>query len=70
MNVEGPRGTRLARSKKTSGTINCLYTATVTVLGKLPYAVSEIFTIVLGCIDATFSIHGTKFVSDLASGDP
>ena len=70
VNVKGPRGTRIARSAKTSGTIMCTYTATVTVPGKAPYIVTKTFTIVLGAGDATFSIDGTKFVSDLATGDP
>ena len=69
VNVKGPRGTRLVRSEKTSGTITGTYTATVTVPGKAPYTVTETFTIVLGGGDATFSIGGTKFVSDLATGD-
>jgi hypothetical protein len=69
VNVRGPRGPRLARSVKTSGTITCTYTATVTVPGKAPYTVTETFTIVLGGGAATFSIGGTNFISDLASGD-
>ena len=69
VDVKGPSGARLARSQKTSGTINCTYTATVTVPGKTPYTVTKIFTIVLGGGDATFTIEGTKFVSDLATGD-
>ena len=68
-NVTGPGGTRLAHSEKTSGTIQCTYTATVTVPGKTPYTVTKTFTILLGGGDATFSIDGTKFVSDLATGD-
>jgi hypothetical protein len=69
VNVKGPRGARIARSAKTSGTITCTYTATVTVPGKAPYIVTKTFTIVLGAGDATFSIDGSKFVSDLATGD-
>jgi hypothetical protein len=37
--------------------------------GKAPYTVTKTFTIVLGGGDATFTIEGTKFVSDLATGD-
>ncbi|MGA7160513.1 MAG: hypothetical protein WBZ48_05890 [Bacteroidota bacterium] len=69
VNVKGPRGTRYARSEKTSGTILVNYEATVTVPGKASYTVTKSFTIVLGGGDATFSIDGSKFVSDLATGD-
>jgi hypothetical protein len=68
-NVKGPKGPRVARSAGTSGTIVITYTATVTAPGKLPYTVTEQFTVVLGGGSATFSIEGTKFVSDLATGD-
>ena len=70
VNVKGPRGTRLVWSVMTSGTINEAYTTNVTVPGKAPYTVTETFTIVLGGGDATFSIGGTKYISDLATGDP
>ena len=69
VNVEGPKGARLARSEKTSGTIIVDYSATVTVPGKASYQVTKTFTLVLGGGDATFSIDGSKFVSDLATGD-
>jgi len=68
-NVRGPKGPRVARSAGTTGTIHVTYTATVTPPGKLSYTINEQFTIVLGGGDATFSIEGTKFVSDLATGD-
>jgi len=67
-NVKGPRGPRVARSAETSGTIDVVYTATVLVPGKAPYQVNESFSIELGGGNATFSIEGTKFVSDLATG--
>ena len=69
VDVKGPRGARIARSAKTSGTITCTYTATVTVPGKASYIVTKTFTIILGGGDATFSIDGTKYISDLATGD-
>jgi len=68
-NVKGPRGPRIARSTGTSGKIVVTYSATVTAPGKLPYTVTEQFTVVLGGGSAAFSIEGTKFVSDLATGD-
>jgi hypothetical protein len=69
VNVKGPRGTRYAHSEKTSGTITCTYTATVTPPGNASYVVTKTFTIVLGGGDATFSIDGTKYISDLGTGD-
>ncbi|HTR80413.1 MAG TPA: hypothetical protein VMM58_02205 [Bacteroidota bacterium] len=68
-NVRGPRGSRLNRSQKTSGTIEGSYTATVTVPGKAPYTVTETFTIVLGNGEASFTIGGAHFISDLTTGD-
>lgn len=68
-NVTGPRGTRLARSEETTGTIIVFYTAEVTTAAGVKYSVTKSFTIVLSGGDATFSIDGFRFVSDLASGD-
>ena len=69
VNVKGPTGARLARSEKTSGEIDARYQATVTTPAGTTYTVDKSFTIILGGGDATFSIDGSKFVSDLATGD-
>ncbi len=69
-NVKGPRGSRLNRSEKTSGEIDGIYTATVTVTGKTPFTITKTFTIILGGGSATYTIDTTKYVRDLATGDP
>jgi len=69
VNVKGPRGSRLNRSEKTSGTIQGTYTATVTAPGKDPVTITKTFTITLGGGNATFAIDGTRYVADLATGD-
>jgi hypothetical protein len=69
MNVKGPRGSRLNRSEKTSGTIQGTYTATVTAPGKEPVSITKTFTITLGGGNATFSVDGTRYIADLATGD-
>jgi hypothetical protein len=69
INVKGPRGTRLNRSEKTSGTIQGSYTATVTISGKSPFTITKTFTIILGSGSATFTIDGTRYVADLTTGD-
>jgi len=68
-NVKGPRGVRLARSLKTSGTIEGTYTATVTLPGGATHTVTRTFTIVIGGGDATFTLDGTQFVADLDTGN-
>ncbi len=69
-NVKGPRGSRLSRSEKTSGEIDGTYTATVTVTGKAPFTITKTFIIILGGGTATYTIDTTKYVRDLATGDP
>ena len=69
VNVKGPRGSRLNRSEKTSGTIQGTYTATVTAPGKDPVTITKTFTIALGGGNAAFAIDGTRYVADLATGD-
>jgi hypothetical protein len=69
INVKGPRGTRLDRSDKTSGTIQGTYTATVTVAGKSPFTITKTFTIILGGGSGTFTVDGTTYVTNLATGD-
>jgi len=69
INVKGPRGSRLDRSEKTSGTIEGTYTATITVPGKDPVTITRMFTITLGGGNATFSVDGTRYIADLATGD-
>jgi hypothetical protein len=69
VNVKGPRGSRLNRSEKTSGTIQGTYTATVTAPGKDPFTITKTFTITLGGGSASFSIDGSKYIADLATGD-
>jgi hypothetical protein len=69
VNVKGPRGSRLNRSEKTSGTIQGSYTATITVPGKDPVTITKTINITLGGGNATFSIDGTRYVADLATGD-
>ncbi|HTY38514.1 MAG TPA: hypothetical protein VMH23_15455 [Bacteroidota bacterium] len=69
VNVRGPRGLRLPRSERTSGTIEGVYTATITAPGKDPVTVTKTFTVTLGSGSASFSIDGTRFLSDLATGD-
>jgi hypothetical protein len=67
--VKGPRGTRLSRSEKTSGTISGVYTATISVPGKTTKTITKSFTITLGGGNATFTIDGNNFMADLATGD-
>jgi hypothetical protein len=69
VDVKGPRGTRFNRSEKTSGTIQGTYTATITAPGKDPITVTKTFTITLGGGNASFSVDGTRFIADLATGD-
>jgi hypothetical protein len=69
LNVKGPRGSRLNRSEKTSGTIQGTYTATISAPGKEPMTITKTISIILGGGTATFSVDGTRFVSDLATGD-
>ena len=67
--VKGPRGSRMNRSEKTSGKIEGVHTATVTVPGKAPFTITKTFTITLGGGSATFTIDGTKFTADLSTGN-
>jgi hypothetical protein len=67
--VKGPRGSRLSRSENTRGTISGVYIATVSVPGKATRTITKTFTITLGGGNATFTIDGTKFTADLATGD-
>jgi hypothetical protein len=67
--VKGPRGTRLNRSEKTSGTISGVYIATISVPGKTTTTITKSFTITLGGGNATFTIDGNKFTADLATGN-
>lgn len=69
INVKGPRGSRLNRSEKTSGTIQGTYTATVTVPRKDPVTILKTITITLGAGNATFSVDGIRYIADLATGD-
>jgi hypothetical protein len=69
LNVKGPRGSRLNRSEKTSGTIQGTYTATISAPGKDPVTITKTINITLGGGTATFSVDGTRFVADLATGD-
>jgi hypothetical protein len=69
INVKGPRGSRLNRSEKTSGTIQGTYTATVTAPGKGPVTITRTITITLGGGNATFTVDGTRYIADLATGD-
>ena len=69
INVKGPRGSRLNKSDKTSGTIQGTYTATVTVPGKGTFTTTKTFTITLGGGHASFDVDGTHYLTDLATGD-
>jgi hypothetical protein len=69
LNVKGPRGSRLNRSEKTSGTIQGTYTATISAPGKEPITITKTISITLGGGTATFSVDRTRFVSDLTTGD-
>jgi hypothetical protein len=69
VNVRGPRGPRFNRSDRTSGTIQGTYTATVTIPGKSPFTVTKTFTIILGGGNGTFTVDGTTYVTNLATGD-
>lgn len=67
--VKGPRGSRLNRSEKTSGTISGIYIATISVPGKATRTIRKTFTITLGGGNAIFTIDGNKFTANLATGD-
>jgi len=69
INVTGPRGSRWNRSEKTNGTIQGTYTATITAPGKEPVTMTKTINITLGGGNATFSVDGTRYVADLATGD-
>ncbi len=69
IDVKGPRGGRLNRSEKTSGTISGVYIATLSVPGKATRTITKTFTITLGGGNAVITIDGTKFTADLATGD-
>ena len=69
-NVKGPRGLRLIRSEKTSGEIDGILIATVTVPGNAPFTITKTFTIILSGGSATYTIDTTPYVRDLATGDP
>jgi hypothetical protein len=69
INVKGPRGLRYARSEKTTGTIQGTYTATVTIPGNAPFTTTKTFTIVLNGGMGTFTVDGTTYSADLATGD-
>ena len=68
-NVTGPRGRRVARSAATSGTIDVVYSVTITVPGKTPVTRTKSFTITLGGGNASFAIDGTNYTADLDTGD-
>jgi hypothetical protein len=68
-NVKGPRGSRLNRSEKTSGTISGVYIATISVPGKATRTITKSFTITLGGGNAVIAIEGTTYTADLATGD-
>jgi hypothetical protein len=68
-NVKGPRGSRLSRSEKTSGTISGVYIATLSVPGKATRTITKTFTITLGGGNAVITIEGTTYTADLATGD-
>lgn len=67
--VKGPRGSRLNRSEKTSGTIRGVYMATLSVPGKATRTITKTFTITLGGGNAVITIEGTTYTADLATGD-
>ena len=67
--VKGPRGTRLSRSEKTSGTISGIYAATISVPGKVTKKITKSFTITLGGGKATLTIDGNTFSADLTTGE-
>ena len=69
VNVRGPKGLRRDRSAGTTGTINGKYTALVTVSGTT-FAIEKDFTITLSNGTAKFTIDGTVYTRDLATGDP
>jgi hypothetical protein len=69
VDVKGPRGSRLNRSEKTSGTIRGTYTATITAPGKVPVTITKTINITLGGGSASFSVDGSRYVADLATGD-
>ncbi len=68
-NVKGPRGSRLNRSEKTSGTISGVYFATLSVPGKATKTIMKTFTITLGGGNAVITIEGATYTTDLATGD-
>jgi hypothetical protein len=69
INVKGPRGLRYVRSDKTSGTIQGTYSATVTIPGQTPFTTTKTFTITLSGGTGTFTVDGTTYNADLATGD-
>ena len=68
-NVTGPKRARYLNSEKTSGTIDVVYSATITAPGKSPVYIRKEFTVSLGGGIAHFSIDGSVFNSALDTGN-
>lgn len=68
-NVTGPKRARYLHSEKTSGTIDIVYSATITAPGKSTVYIRKEFTVSLGGGIAHFSIDGSDVNAALDTGD-
>jgi hypothetical protein len=68
-NVKGPKGTRLNYYLKYSGTITGTYSATVTNRDGKTFTYTKNISIIIGGGVGTYTIDGTAYKVDLATGD-